>query len=478
MTVQRIPARSPVDKTHNTTEVRALIQANPTAILVYLYETQRRIEWLNEDITNIQRQVDTLHAIGHDIRTHRYVGVAIISAIRSTTEDMRTMRQIEAQLNGLRGAMEADFRRLQSDPGPGLPDAANGTHWSADELAQIVRTRTGMGVAHAAATLAAPLPQPSLIRPRRVACAIRNDRLIHRYGFDDGVCNVPDHNGNGNGNYNHTPPTTSTEHANDAAPMGASCLPGAMAGIAGDPAGILSYKDAYAASWQSQARLFANGIAVDNNTNRRRFIFKDGSYVDVQAHIPVLQRSADSRFVACLVIACAATAGAIVGGPVGSGVAGIAAIAATELAYPTDAAWQGYTIQYFKNNTDKAAWASATFYGWQRAQSIADEVSLRLIDGTGRTANFADDPNRFSWWRWRSVDAAKSPARDDTPKISMNAETQKLIETMAATTDHTAAVSPAIEPSGRVLSNLFTSSASGIKPFSTRNDEPLSGAMP
>ena len=409
------------------TDNRQSIAANPTAKLVYLYETQRRLDWLHEDMAAIQQQIQALRVIGNDTRTHRYVGLSIVSAINSSLDDLATMRRVETVVNGLRYAMEDDFRRLAPAPSPGrgLPDAASGTHLGSEDLARLILDLTGMHVREAAATISAPLPQPNFTRPQNLACAVRNARLIHRWGRTADQCAASDANHSG-----ATTPAPNGDRGNDGE-GGAACLPSAMAGILGDPAGITSYTDAYAASWQSQAHLFATGQAIDNDTNRRRFVFKDGSYVDIQSHVPALKRSADSRFISTVMVGSAAIAGAFIGGPITAVAASATALAVVELTYPYDAAWQGYTIQYFKSDTEKSPWATAYFYGWQRAISIADKVKIPINEASGSPANFADDPGRFSWWSWRSGTAAALAPEAEASIVRIDSETQKLIEIMA-----------------------------------------------
>ena len=416
---------------------RKKIAANPTALLLYLHETQHRLEWLSEDMLAIQQQVQTLQAIGNNTRTHRYVGQSIVSAISYSLDDLTVMRRIETVVNNLRNTIEGDLRQLNAGTGHGLPDATHETHLDSSALAQLIQERTGMSVREAAATLDPALPQVCFLRPRRQASAVRNARLIYRYGDASergvGADGLPlnAHPGGYRG------PQQGGNDGN----AGAGCLPSAMAGIQGDPAGIASYQDAYYASWESQARLFAAGMAIDHDMNRRRFVFKDGSQVEIQSHVPLLKHSADSRLMGAVTMGCATLAGAIVGGPVGAIVAGTAALVAVELAYPYDAAWQGYTIQYFQSNSHTSPWATGYFYGWQRSQSIADKVKIPLLAESGRPANFADDPGRFSWWKWHSGNSAVSPSQAEDRRISLDGETQRLIQIMASSDVNTAALS-------------------------------------
>ena len=198
-----------------------------------------------------------------------------------------------------------------------------------------------------------------------------------------------------------------------------------MAYLQGDPAGLQSYRDAYDASWETQARLFATGQAVNNDTNRRRFVFNDGSFVTIQAHVPQLGRSSDSQF-AGLVLGTAV----VMGGTLAAGLAGAVAggFGAAAIPFPNDTAWQGYTISYFDNKPNATAWATRYFYGWKAARSIAFSVRVPDSSTQGLTANFADHTSDFAWWRWSSGTAATEKPMAPEPGFSLNATTQKLIE--------------------------------------------------
>ena len=400
--------------------LRRQIANNPNALLIYLYETQRRVEWLAEDMARLRNQISAMGPILRDPGTHRHVANALLASMESSHIDMRAMQAAGNIITSLRNAMEADYRGNFPAGNSGIPTAASLQHLSAVQIAALLRQRTGLSVTDAAATITVPLPTPNFTRPIVVASIVRNNRLIRRYGRSDEECLLA--TGMQDPFALHPGPTRPPE------PPGAGMFPGAMASTQGDPASVKSYYQAYCASWETQARLFATGQAVNNDTNRRRFVFRDGSSVLIQAHVPIALRTADSKLTGAFIKVVAVAGGGLVAGIIGAVAGGIAA---AKIPYPNDAAWQGYTIQYFERSDRPSPWATRYFYGWRQSKSMGFGVRLPQDTTPGISTNFADHTSDFSWWKWKSGAAAVAPPSLHDKPYEIDSATQKLVEAMA-----------------------------------------------
>ena len=420
ITLPEITTQSTRTGPRQAVQVQGAINMNPTALLIYLYNTQRQIEWLNQDTQRLQQQVSSLGTVLRGAERPRNVVETLRASMVSSQTDLEAMRTGLTTLGSLRNTLEREYRNHYPDGGSGIPSAAEQQHLDAVSLAGMVMARTGQSVAQAAATLGAPMPQPFLTRPHQVASIMRNNRLLRRYGRSD-----------------LESPQTAAECAAlvpvqrppDPPAGGGSCFPGAMASGQSDPAGVRSFRDAFSASWETQARLFATGQPMGNDTNRRRFVFNDGSYVTVQAHVPGLLRSADSEFTGAVLGTAAVITGTLAGGLIGAMAGGFGAAA---IPYPNDAAWQGYTIAYFDARPHATPWATRYFYGWKQAKTVGQEVRIPDHNAPGISANFADHTGDFSWWNWKSGTAATEKPAAAERSFSLDKDTQKLIEVMAA----------------------------------------------
>ena len=194
---------------------------------------------------------------------------------------------------------------------------------------------------------------------------------------------------------------------------------GAMACGLGLPEGIRSYKDAWYAGPDTQARLFASGTPVDGDVNRRIVRFRDGSCIVFQACEPVLTTSAASRLFVLSALLCGAAAGGAVGmlgGPVaaiGLAVAGsVGGGVAAANTRPNDVTWQGTNAQYYRKEGDKTPWGTWSFYGWLQMPSVHTAAEVGGKTNPAEFYNFADDHTRFQWFVWKSTSA---PDRKKTP---------------------------------------------------------------
>ncbi|MCY1740551.1 hypothetical protein [Ensifer sp. SL37] len=193
-----------------------------------------------------------------------------------------------------------------------------------------------------------------------------------------------------------------------ASSSGTCSLPGASADGQGVPEGVTSATDAYYQGWDTQARFFQHGKGanifdkhgeITTSQNQRRFTFSDGSYVDVKTHEPALTTSDDSNFM---------VASAFFGGSF-AGVGGPLAAAIADKSRPYDAAWQGYTADYY--NVDGTKYGTQHFYGWTKSSDAFHAVSVDGEYDPSAFPNFADRPEDYSWYGWKTGDA---PLRDET----------------------------------------------------------------
>ncbi|MCY1740752.1 hypothetical protein [Ensifer sp. SL37] len=192
-----------------------------------------------------------------------------------------------------------------------------------------------------------------------------------------------------------------------AASSGACGLPGASADGVGVPEGVASAADGYKQGWDTQPRFFQHGKGanifgkqgeIKTSENQRRFTFSDGSYVDIKTHEPELTTSDDSNFM----VAYAFFGGAL------TGVGGPLAAAIADKSRPYDAAWQGYTADY--HNADGTKYGTQYFYGWARSSDAFHAVSVDGGYDPAKFPNFADRPQDYTWYGWKTGDA---PLRDE-----------------------------------------------------------------
>ncbi len=207
---------------------------------------------------------------------------------------------------------------------------------------------------------------------------------------------------------------------------------GVWSGAQGAPDGIHTYAQALMASAQTLARLFADGTLVNGDLHRRRCVFADGSRVEIQAHQPALMHSGRGG----AGLAWGVVVGALVGGLAGLVLGGpaiplMAAMgAATGAAwscsqFPYDAAWQGYTAEFFAQGGDQRPQATRYFYGWRQSESAASALSLEGGHDPTRFYDFADNAPGFYWQRWWSGNAAPRPV-EQVYTVRQPARTQAL----------------------------------------------------
>jgi len=199
----------------------------------------------------------------------------------------------------------------------------------------------------------------------------------------------------------------------------------AWASTQGLPEGITSYRAAYRASWDTQARLFQYGRPVADNLHLRRFTFADASCVEIQAHQPLSLYSEDRQAVhrvlalvglavlAGLFAVVGGTAGVVVRSALGAAVGGIVSALVVQSGRPRDVAWQGYTARFYASADDVSApWGTQYFYGLKRSPWVRSPVSVGGRFDSAQCVNFADQPDAFSWRTWHSGAAdVRAPER-------------------------------------------------------------------
>ena len=454
------------NKPVNVVQTRPPIHNETSTLLIYLYDVQSHIEWLAEDMARIRQQVATLRSIINDPRTVPFVGQTLTSALASSAEDIAELQGLDAMAREIRDRVEIHYEAFYPLGGSGIPPQGSQNHLASGAIEQLLHDRTGLTVLAAAAAIVAPSPRPTFLRPEPMPCTVRNTRLIRRYGYGVEECLSVDGVALNNAENGQPPPPGNSSVG------GASAFPGAVANIQGDPAGVRTYTDAFYASWETQARLFATGSPVNNDINRRRFIFRDGSYVTIQAHVSARIRTDDSRFSETIVVCSVSAMGALAGGPAAAVAAGAAALATSELSYPNDAAWQGYTIHYYQPNAAVNAWATRYFYGWKRAPNISLRVRTPKTTGAGTgvegAVNFADHVSEFSWWKWKSGVAETAKQQPKLSNKRVETETQRLIELVAGMTSlgSSAPMNTSADPTevSARLSGLTTPYGNPLKP--------------
>jgi hypothetical protein len=183
----------------------------------------------------------------------------------------------------------------------------------------------------------------------------------------------------------------------------------------------LNFRSAYYASWDDQARLFQNGKPLHHNQHLRRFVFSDGSHVDIQAHVPALSNSSVSDMMVGVVGVATLTAlaalGGLIGGPAGAvamgGVGALLGPSTFATVRKQDATWQGYTASYYSAAGASSPWGVRHFYGWQKSTQALTQAAAHDSQNLSTFCNFADSPEVSTWWKWRSGKAEPRAAAFD-----------------------------------------------------------------
>ena len=220
-----------------------------------------------------------------------------------------------------------------------------------------------------------------------------------------------------------------------------------------------SFATGYAAEWQVQADFFRDAVPLAGDRHRRRFTFRDGSHVDIQAHVPLLaytdsaKLAAVARFIS--VLGTGVAIGAITCQPMGviiglawGGVAGAAISAAS--APPPDAIWQGYTARYYDSSNAQQPWGTRYFYGWR-------EISGHETSPLGQDLDRPDMPDlaqrssSYSWWRWRHGAASPrstAPHQSPADALALLQDSERLTQAMASFAPDTGTIgTPMLRPS-------------------------------
>lgn len=180
---------------------------------------------------------------------------------------------------------------------------------------------------------------------------------------------------------------------------------------AAEPWRIANATQGHDAPWSDQARFFMRGERIGGDRHRRRFWFSDDSYVDIQAHVPVVTRSRDNR------LAILGSAMAVGGGTlwwtrnvVVAALVGVISSLVMAAGLPYDSVWQAYTARFYRSTGDAVGWRPRYFYGWKRSLDITCRIRVGGETDPAKFANFADDPASFSWHGWYSGDAVERHA--------------------------------------------------------------------
>ena len=408
-TASTLPSPTPVEWARH-------LGAAPLKLLIYLYEAQLRLDWLQGSIDKLRQQSDALSALASAPRTSRMVGNIAREAIAEGASEIDQLVSAGIPLQRFRNDLEYHYRNLfPSD------QVADGSPLTAVSVAALIQQQSGQSVLAAANAIPDGTPRVNLTQPPPIAGVLRNNRLLRRYG-----------NGSQTASIQNLEPGTDT-----------------------DTNRLRTYYAAYKASWATQAKLFATGFNVEGNANLRRWIFRDKSYVEIQAHRPGLARSDDSQFSRVSAVSAVVATGGVLAGGIGACVGLSESISRLESLYPQDAAWQGYTIRYFQNEGSTQPWATRYFYGWKRAAGVSRAVQINGTSDPSKFANFANTPDQFSWWKWSENTADILPPQADKETISVATSAQKLIETIAGTCNQGHAT----------LSDTFASTTRGNTPL-------------
>ena len=197
----------------------------------------------------------------------------------------------------------------------------------------------------------------------------------------------------------------------------------------------------YYASWDQQASYFRDGVPIACNAHHRRYTFGDGSYVTIQAHVPMPLHSVDAQlqhgrdWFGAIVIGTAA--GLCTFNPVGL-LAGVTIGAITGWSFmsyqlPADVSWQGYTARYYRADEPAKLYGVRYFYGYSTGSEYPLAVQVDTPGAAAPLPDFADRPHDYSWWRWRSGEAqVRRPERAVSASARQSAE--QIVQAMGALT--------------------------------------------
>ena len=387
----------PIAQSLTPADLTTRLCATPLNLLIYLYEAQLRLAWLQGTLDTLQQQSDALQTLARAPRTPSMVADLAREAIAAGVSERDQLVSVGIPLQQFRNDLENNYRNQLPAGSSGIPDAAHSRALDATDIATLITHQSGMSVQAAANNFTVGLPRVNLLQPTLPASVLRNNRLLRRYGS-----------------------ATETPNVRNLEP-----------GVDNPTMRLRNYYAAYRASWTAQARLFETGFNVQGNTNLRRWIFRDGSYVEIQAHKPALTRSDDCQFSRVSAVSAVAATGGVLAGVIGAGVGLAKSLSRVDALYPQDAAWQGYTIRYFQNARARQPWATRYFYGWKRAPSVSRTVQIQGNSDPTKFANFADAPDQYTWWKWSENSADTRPFRKAVTDVSVATAAQKLVESLA-----------------------------------------------
>ena len=367
------------------------IRKDTNASLLYAYTYRLRMGWLREDLATMQQQMRELIAIQEfptaSIRMQNMADSAGEATINFMSNSRLLLQRADASFPSIIASLHDNGFEFP-------PDVCPTTGPTAAQLARIICDRTGMSLVEAAENIGPEFPKPDLIRPKRFAVVTRNQRIIERYGRPGFVQPGPE--------LPNDAPQCDPTQSREAQPRSTwfTGLPQVQASPIAFPDSLTNCAETYAASWENQARLFSVAVPIKGDLNHRQWVFKDGSAVEFQVHPTVRTYSDDSRLMGAALVAGSAIASALVAGPFGAIAGAVASATAVGLARPYDAAWQAYSVRYFKNDSpDDTPWASANFYGWKRSSNVNQAVQLEGASNLSKVLPFADQPEKYSWWR-------------------------------------------------------------------------------
>jgi len=380
-------------------ERAASIYATPLNLLLYLYEAQLRLAWLQGTIDTLQQQGESLQTLASASGTPAMVADLARGAIESGTDERNQLVAAGMPLQHFRDDLERAYRNRFPAETLGPTDVGGGStdRFKAVQVASLIARQAGMPAQFAAFNLPPGLPRVTLFRLAHHASVLRNSRLLRRFGSPTQAADA-----------SNLEPESDFETRR-----------------------LRTYQAAYRASWTTQSKLFENGFLVRGNTNLRRWIFRDRSYVEIQAHLPALTRSDDSQFSRVSAVSAVAATGCVLAGAIGAGVGLAKSLASIDTLYPEDAAWQGYTIRYFQNEHSTQPWATRYFYGWKRSHSVAHQIQIQGSSDAQNFSNFADAPERYTWWKWAEHNADVAPYQRASSTTSIATAAQKLMESLA-----------------------------------------------
>jgi len=405
------PAPTPGPAPGASVSVAQPSRFNPTRLVVFLYLSQFRLEEIRQRTDAIRLQIATMRGLRREHRDQDGTVATLDSAIQSNERELAAMVRSRVTFSTWRDSL-SDVLRLSRTP-LGLDETCRnilraGGYPSSAQLAQVVQQRLGISAPEAAAQLGIASPSygesHSIVRAHRLIIRLRAQSTVDPQRARPAEMWQP----------------WRGDRRDGSGPSGGcSGLPGAMAYTVEYPDSVQSVNDAYAASWETQARLFATGIPMASNVNRKRTLFSDGSYVDIQSHEPGLTYTDDSNALATTLLLYT----------------GIVPGAVYLAARPFDAAWNGYTAYYYNADNSATPWKTAEFYGWARSDLPVSGVSATGITDPSHFENFAEQPQNYSWWGWKETPAPERPFRFEAPDSNQLLEehdAQLLIQAMAA----------------------------------------------